>query len=269
MAEPVFEIEIGAVTDPGRKRRDEPNQDVIQVIPPNFQTGSSALFIIADGMGGYKGGALASRLVVDTIVERYKAGPPDYDLPALLTEGILQAHSKVRTRASQDSSLLKMGSTVVLVVPTVEKVICANVGDSRAYLLNGRQIRQISMDQTVVADQVRAGLLTPLQALHDPKRNRLTQSINANRAVVRPYINQVEWAKEDVLLLCSDGLWAVVSDAILRAVAWELPPQTAAEKLVELSKASGAPDNVSVIIARRKGWTPVKLLEDDITNPGE
>ncbi len=148
-----------------------------------------------------------------------------------------------------------MGSTVVVVIPTTEKIFCANVGDSRAYLANAHQIRQISQDQSVVAEQVRAGLLTALQALRHPKRNRLTQSITAKRKDIHPYLNQTEWTKEDILLLCTDGLWGVVSEAILRAVTWEMPPQRAAEKLVELSKASGAPDNVSVIIARQKHYT--------------
>ncbi len=269
MAESILEFEFGVFTDPGRKRRDEPNQDSVLVVPSNPITHRAPLLIIADGMGGYKGGAIASQVVIETISKYYEEASEDPDIPTRLTQGILLAHEAIRLRADQDITLGSMGSTVVIAVPTAEKVFCANVGDSRAYLANTHQIRQISQDQSVVAEQVRAGLLTTLQALRHPKRNRLTQSITAKRKDVHPYLDQIEWTKEDVLLLCTDGLWGVISEPILRAVAWELPPQQAAEKLVELSKASGAPDNVSVIIARRKGWQATRPADDDITNPGE
>jgi protein phosphatase len=269
MSEPALEFEFGVVTDPGRKRRAEPNQDSLLIVPADPGTNRTPLLIVADGMGGYKGGAVASQIVIETISKYFQGASPDQDIPTTLAESIRRAHEAIRARAAREADLASMGSTVVLALATAEKVFCANVGDSRAYLANAHQLRQISQDQSVVAEQVRAGLLTALQALRHPKRNRLTQSLNARRADIHPYLNQSEWGKEDVLLLCTDGLWGVVSEPILRAVAWELPPQQAAEKLVELSKASGAPDNVSVIIARRSGWQTAKPSVDDITNPGE
>jgi len=264
------EFEFGAATDPGRKRVGEPNQDSILVIPGIPAINRAPLLIIADGMGGYKGGAVASQIVVETISKHYQEALPEPDVTTVLVASIRLAHEAVRTRSSQETDLGSMGSTVVLAVPTTDGIFCANVGDSRAYFLNAQQINQISQDQSVVAEQVRAGLLTVLQALRHPKRNRLMQSINAKRKDVQPYLSQTTWAKEDILLLCTDGLWGVVSEAILRAVAWELPPQQAAEKLVEITKASGAPDNVSVIIARRKDVDRQGLFsaQDDKTVPG-
>jgi len=269
MGEPALELEFGAVTDPGRKRRDEPNQDSILILPADPATNRAALLIMADGMGGYKGGAVASQIVIESISKYYQEAPRDQDVPTILTKSIHVAHEAMRARATQEAELASMGSTVVAVVLAAEKVFCANVGDSRAYLVNARQIRQISQDQSVVAEQVRAGLLTALQALRHPKRNRLTQSITAKRKDIHPFLNQIEWAKENVLLLCTDGLWGVVSEPIVRAVVWELAPQRAAEKLVELSKASGAPDNVSVIIARHKDWQSKMVLDSNVTDPGE
>lgn len=263
------EFEFGAVTDPGRKRGAEPNQDSILIVPADAGADRAPLLIVADGMGGYKGGAVASQIVIETLAKHYQEASHDQDLPAVLVESIRLAHEALRARAAQQADLGSMGSTVVLAVPTAERVFCANVGDSRAYLANAHRLTQISQDQSVVAEQVRAGLLTTLQALRHPKRNRLTQSLNARRADVHPYQSQTEWGKDDILLLCTDGLWGVVSEPILRAVAWELPPQQAAEKLVELSKASGAPDNVSVILARRKNWQAAQPTDNDITDPGE
>ena len=269
MMDAALELEIGAVTDPGRKRQDEPNQDSILVIPPDADNGRPPLLIIADGMGGYQGGAVASQIVVETTARHYRESNQHHNVGTVLAEGIHLSREALSARAAQDAGLEHMGSTVVMVVPMEERVFCANVGDSRGYILNAREIRQISQDQSMVGEQVRAGLLTALQALRHPKRNRLTQSISAKRKDVQPYLAQAAWARDDVLLLCTDGLWGVISETIVRAVAWELPPQTAAEKLVALSKASGAPDNVSVIIARRKGWkVEPQRPGDDITDPG-
>jgi serine/threonine protein phosphatase PrpC len=180
-----------------------------------------------------------------------------------------------------------MGSTAVLAVPISGKVVIANVGDSRAYLLRyagvptqpaswrkplfnwfrrGKrvekaqdptvEVQQISYDHSVVADLVRAGQLTPLQALQSPLRNRLTQSITPSRPGVKPFINQIPFGAGDTLLLCTDGVWGVVPEATLAAIALELPPQAAADKLVQQAVCYGGPDNISVIITRQGGSHP-------------
>jgi len=129
-------------------------------------------------------------------------------------------------------------------------------------------MQQLSYDHSVVADQIRAGKLTPLQALRSPKRNRLTQSLTPRRKEINPFFYQAPFSSGDILLLCTDGLWGVVSEAIVQAVALELPPQEAAEKLVALTLASGAPDNVTVVIARRRGVKVAVSYDEDETNPG-
>jgi serine/threonine protein phosphatase PrpC len=180
--------------------------------------------------------------------------------------------------------LSSMGSTAVLAVPIDGQVVVANVGDSRAYLLRYTgapvpltsrrsswfnwlhrdkqvekaleptvEIQQISYDHSVVADLVRAGRLTPLQALQSPLRNRLTQSITPRRPGTQPFISQIPFGTGDTLLLCTDGVWGVVPEATLAAIALELSPQAAADKLVQQAVSYGGPDNISVIIARQGG----------------
>jgi protein phosphatase len=145
-----------------------------------------------------------------------------------------------------------MGSTVVSVVLDNKMMFLANVGDSRAYVLNGEEIRQVSWDHSFVGELVRQNLITPAESLNHPKRNVLTMSISAQRSDLNIYTMQVELTEQDVVVLCSDGLWGPVSEMQIQAVALELPPQKAADKLIELANRNQGPDNISVIIARHK-----------------
>lgn len=256
------DLDIAALTDPGRKRRDEPNQDRVHVIPADPQRDLPPLLVVADGMGGHVGGALASQKVVDAITQLYQQAAPNTDYSSLLKECLQAAYQALNEQAQSDSSLMSMGSTVVLAVLEIDRVHVANVGDSRAYLLHGQEMTQLSYDHSVVADLVRAGQITPVQARSHPKRNRLTQSLSPKRKEYKSYINTSPFGEDDTLLLCTDGLWGVVPESIIQAITLELLPQEAAAKLIGLAKNSGGPDNISVIIARRKGAKPV-LLDDD------
>ena len=285
-------LSIGVAIHPGRKRRDEPNQDAVLVIPE--ENGHAPLLLVADGMGGHAGGAEASRLVVEAVASRYhQAGRID-DLPALIQECLQNAFNALVKHVAGHPELVSMGSTAVLAVPKGGQVLIANVGDSRAYRLRyarspvppatrrsflgnwfhrdkrtlfveepGVEILQLSYDHSVVADLVRAGQLTPLQALQNPNRNRLTQSITPRRPGITPFINQFPFEASDTLLLCTDGLWGVVPEASLAAIALELPPQEAADKLVQQAVSFGGPDNITVIIARQGGGRIRSLAEAD------
>jgi len=273
-------LTIGMAIDPGRKRRAEPNQDAVLVIPA--EKGRPPLFMVADGMGGHAGGAEASHLVVEAISWRYRQATKVDDLSALIQECLQVAFNTLVKQAEGRPELGSMGSTVVLAVPKDGRVLVANVGDSRAYRLRyvgtpvhlpSRRFRladwfrretrsipdqepdveilQLSYDHSVVADLVRAGQLTPLEALQSPQRNRLTQSITPRRPGMTPYITEAPFGAGDTLLLCSDGLWGVIPEATLAAITLELSPQHAAEKLVQQAVSYGGPDNISVIIVRQ------------------
>lgn len=244
-------FEFGSACDPGRKRRARANQDTIDLVLPAPGEDRPPLLVVADGMGGYRGGAVAGQLVAQAVRETYLGSRPDADPAAVLRGGLQAAHSLVRQRGAQDAELESMGSTLVAAVLTQARIYVLNVGDSRAYLLRGREVHQVSQDHSWVAEQVRAGLLTPQQAQHHPKRNRLSMSISARRPDVQPHEAAMDLEPDDILVLCSDGLWGVVPEALIWASASELEPQAAADKLVALANANGGPDNISVIIARR------------------
>jgi protein phosphatase len=273
---------IGVATDPGLKRRAEPNQDAVLVIPP--EDGHPALFMVADGMGGHGGGEIASRLVVRTVEQHYRLAGRIDDLPTLICQCLQEANKALEGHAASDPGLHSFGSTAVLAVVMEAQVLIANVGDSRAYRLRYAsppvqsasrgasptkklpadkggesqadpvvEVQQLSYDHSLVADMIRYGLLTPGQALESPLRNRLTQSISSHPGPLKPFVSQFPFGTEDTLLLCSDGLWSVVSETTLAAIALDLTPQAGADKLVQQAVSFGGPDNISIIIVRRSG----------------
>lgn len=255
---------IGSACDVGRKRK--VNQDALAVLLPEAGLLLPPLLVVADGMGGHLGGETASRLVIEAFREVYLQLQPPLDAAQALRVCVEQAHQAIRAGAAKDASLKGMGSTVVAAFLQNERVDMLNVGDSRAYLLRGQQIQQISTDQSWVMDQVRMGNLTLEQARHHKKRNRISMSLSANRPSITPILREETFEPDDMLLLCSDGLWGVVPDSILWAVANEFDPQEAAEKLVALANQSGGPDNISVIIAMRKDRQKVRIAGDETTN---
>jgi len=245
-------FEFGSASDVGRKRQGEPNQDALEVVLPDSRGDwHPPLLIIADGMGGHFGGATASRLVVQTFKQEFQQAKHPANYPFLLDHCAHKAHRAVRERGGREPQLENMGSTIVAVVLDAENLYQINVGDSRAYVLNRKQLTQISQDQTWVAEQVRAGILSEQEARGHPNRNRLNMAITARRTEIKPYIAEKKMESNDIVVLCSDGLWGVVPESLIGAVAGELDPQAAAKKLVALANSSQGPDNISVIIARR------------------
>lgn len=248
------QFEFGIACDVGRKRKGGPNQDSAEVIlPAHGESWHPPLLVVADGLGKYVGGSLASRIVVDTFRQHFKQAEHPANYPELLLKCVHASHATIRLEGQKDAQLALMGSTVVSVTLGERKLFLLNIGDSRAYLLHGTKMTQISQDQSWVAEQVRAGILTEGEARTNPNRNRLMMAITAKRTEIEPYSTEVNLEPMDSVLLCSDGLWGVVPETLIAAAARELPPQQAADKLVTLANRSSGPDNISVIIARRAG----------------
>jgi len=254
-------LTFGRQLDVGIKRKGKPNQDALAIVNPRS---AQPLLIIADGMGGYEGGAVASQIVIDTLRKAYKQRKrKKTDRPGLLSEAILAAHRVIVARAQKSENFASMGSTVVAAAidEKNDQALVVNVGDSRAYLITKQAIQVVSHDHSEVADLERTGALTALQARDYRRKNVLTMSLTASRpeSTIQPYSDMVNFPPGAVLLLCSDGLWGVVPGSVIQAMALEYPPQKAAQKLVELANASGGPDNISVLIARRRGeWRQYK-----------
>lgn len=245
-----YKIEIGKALDPGIKRKDKPNQDAIGIYLPSFLGKKPPLVIVADGMGGQQDGALAAKFVIDSIISSYKKIQADKNPLKSITSGINTGHKKILRHVKKNKDVFSMGAAVVAAVIKKEEILIANVGDARIYLINDEEIRQISYDHSFVAEQVRQGLIKPSEALNHPRRNILTMSITSQRETVEIFTDTIPYQKGSYLLLCSDGLWGTVSETQIQDVLLELPPQEAADKLVEMANMNQGPDNISIVIVR-------------------
>ncbi len=247
-------LEFGWVLDVGKKRQGKQNQDALKICKP---WGRLPLLVVADGMGGFNGGREASAVVVRTLVRSYRRKKARQAYTDYFNTAVLAAHGAIMRRAKRSEKLAKMGSTVAAVVvdEAAGKLTLTNVGDTRIYLITPDAIQQISLDHSEVAELVRHGVLNEQEA-HDYKRkNILTMSLMASRPqdTIKPHTEVVDFPPEGVVLLCSDGLWGCVSAQVLMLTALEYAPQEAAQKLAEFANTAGGPDNISVLIARRKG----------------
>ncbi|MBE0616491.1 MAG: serine/threonine-protein phosphatase, partial [Proteobacteria bacterium] len=236
--------EAGSATEKGRRRN---NQDAVRV------EADLGYAIVADGMGGAAAGEVASRLAVEAVSELVTARLPrvrsEEEIAALLREAIDEANRRIYAAAEETPDLRGMGTTVVLVLVRDGRFWAVNVGDSRAYRLRDRDLRQLSREHSLVQTRVEAGLITPEEALHQPDRNVLTRAAGTNPAV-EPEVVQGEVEAGDTFLLTSDGVHGVLSaEALLQSASGEAP-QTAARRLVAEALAQGSNDNATAAVLR-------------------
>jgi protein phosphatase len=206
------------------------------------------LLIVADGMGGHRGGATASRLATETVKAQY-LGSSSGDVGAALREALTKANAKVFSEAQTNPDLRGMGTTTSALVVRGTQAWFAHVGDSRIYMVRGDAVKQLTEDHSLVATMVREGLLTAQEAETHPRRNVLQRSIGVGEEVEVDVRGPIELQENDTFVLCSDGLHGLVKENEIKDIA-KLPIQQAANDFVKLALERGAPDNVTVIVAR-------------------
>lgn len=249
------QLQVACASDTGQVR--EHNEDCIGRPPPESDVETARrqrgdLYIVADGIGGYVGGATASTMAVQEILDAYY-GDTNPDLVQSLRQAIQQANTAIRQRAARSEKLSKMGTTVVAALVQKDQITFANVGDSRAYIIPGAgQIRQITEDHSWVAEQVKMGLLPPSQAEGHPYRSVITRSLGQKEQVDVDFFGPLQLETGEVVLLCSDGLTNLVSDDEIAPIVQQLPLQQAAERLIELANERGGTDNATVVLLRRR-----------------
>jgi serine/threonine protein phosphatase PrpC len=240
-------LALAARTHPGCRRRQ--NQDEVLVRQGLGRHGTWALLAVADGMGGAAEGGRASREAVRVLaleLERWQDGKPDDALHAAFEA----ANLALIDLSKQRRSYRGMGTTLVAALTNGREAWIANVGDSRAYQLGPGFIRQVTEDHSLVAEQVRAGYLDEREAAASPHKNIITRSLGHSPSLDVDVFGPVELRTDEGLLLCSDGLHAVVGEPEMAAQTVAFEPDEAAEKLIALANEQGSPDNVSVIVAR-------------------
>lgn len=244
-------LELANLTDVGCER--DNNEDYFGYFEPDNERDFSRkgrLAVIADGMGGYEGGEIASRLAVEAVREAYLSYP-DGDPASALVSGFVAAHEAIRSRAQMEPQLAGMGTTCTALVILGGEAHFAHVGDSRLYLIRDAKIFQLTHDHTVVDRLIEQGVLTKEDAATHPQRHVLTAALGANKEVsadISP--DPIPLQTGDTLVLCTDGLWGQISSGELLSVAGSSQPAQACRHLAELAKARGGPDNITVQILR-------------------
>lgn len=228
-------------TDPGLVRSE--NQDCI------FVDQDMGLYIVLDGMGGHQGGATASRIAREVIVDVVSRGIAHSEPAQLLIEACQTASARVHLEGARDRELHGMGTTVVaLLIVSPTQAIVAHVGDSRAYLLREQRLKRITNDHTIVAELVAAGRLTPDQAEDHPHASVLSRNLGG-LATADVDINLLELENGDRLLLCSDGLNGFAThNAMEQIVGGSASASSTTLDLLELARRGGGGDNISAIV---------------------
>jgi len=206
------------------------------------------LLIVADGMGGHRGGATASRLAGETVKAQY-LGSETTDIAAALRQSLTRANARIYTEAQSNPELRGMGTTTSVLAVRGDHGWLAHVGDSRIYLVRGDEIQQLTDDHSLVATMVREGLLTTAEAETHPRRNVLQRSMGVSEEVEIDVRGPIALREGDTFILCSDGLHGVVKEQELLEIA-RGSIEAAADEFVRRALERGAPDNVTVIVAR-------------------
>jgi protein phosphatase len=207
------------------------------------------LLAVADGVGGRRRGDWASHLAVSTLASRLSVWLGELEPPDALRRAFQAANQALWNGAGNQPDTAGAATTLVAVlVASQGGGWWANVGDSRAYLVDSGKITRLTQDHSWVEEQVRAGRLTMEQARSSGRRNVITRSIGGEPQVDVDVGGPTRLERGDVLVVCSDGLHGQVSDAEIAQVVRKLNPEPAADRLVELSNERGGVDNVSVIV---------------------
>lgn len=244
-------VEVAGLTDVGCQR--ENNEDSFLYWEPEdsaeFQR-KGRLAAIADGMGGYDGGQEASRLAVETVREVYDRVVQD-DPQASLLEAFTTAHNRIRQYAEEHPAFHGMGTTCTALVLRGDQLYFAHVGDSRLYLVRGQRISQLTRDHSYVGRLVASGLVRPEDAERHPQRHILTSALGAGLEVeVDGGGSGLQAQNGDNLILCTDGLWGVVTEQELQTAATRNSPQECCASLINLARQRGGPDNITIQLLR-------------------
>jgi PPM family protein phosphatase len=216
------------------------------------------LAVVADGMGGYEGGQEASRLAVETLVAVYRDFSGDDPQQALI-EGLQTAHEQIRQYSLEHPELRGMGTTCTAAAivrvgdgaAQHDALYYVHVGDTRLYLIRDGQITRVTRDHSYVGRLVEAGMISAEQAEHHPQRNILTAALGTNPDLIMDSPRQPEPLRpEDVLVICTDGLWGQMRDSEILDAIQHKSAEQAGRELIELARERGGPDNITVEILR-------------------
>jgi serine/threonine protein phosphatase PrpC len=246
-----MQFQVGFATDIGLRRSQ--NQDSGASCP------ELGLFLVADGMGGHRGGEIASAMtaqIIPEMIQKSREESKPWNPKQALNEAIQEANHAIFERAIHEPELQGMGTTTTALLFHEGRITVGHVGDSRAYFFRPGCVWQLTRDHSLVQEKLRAGLITREQAKNDQMRNVITRSVGfGHETVVELY--EMQYQPGDVFLLCSDGLSGQVEDKeILEVIESRMfksqDPKGAVDDLISWANARGGYDNTTVIAVQVK-----------------
>lgn len=242
------DFELALLTDVGGR---EGNEDACGHL---IESASAIVFAVADGVGGYEGGEIASRMAVDLTLETYRDSPAAWEPAKRLLRAVQRANIEIYNRAITVPELRRMATTLTAVAVTDGMLAAAHVGDCRLYLVRGGRVKQMTKDHTWVGERVRMGLLSAKQARAHPERNAINRCLGHELIVSIDRI-LMPLARGDRLILCTDGLHGMVEDDELHPLTRGRSAQAACQQLIETANARGSGDNVTAAVFEMKAAT--------------
>jgi PPM family protein phosphatase len=247
-------LELACLTDVGRQRSN--NEDAFLYWEPESDDdyhSRGRLAVIADGMGGYEGGQEASRLAVETVQNIYENSGTN-DPQATLLHAFSVAHSTIQGYAAEHPEFHGMGTTCTALTIVGRRLSFAHIGDSRLYHLRSGAIKRLTRDHSYVGRLVETGIVRSEDAESHPQRHILTAALGSGHDLVPDTLTQpLALESGDTLLLCTDGLWGVVSERELATALENNSPAESCVALVQMALDRGGPDNITVLVMRVSG----------------
>jgi protein phosphatase len=242
LATAVVNYLAAAVTDRGRKRPS--NEDAFGYSVEH------GVYVVCDGMGGAAAGEIASSLAVDEVLRLLTARSLAEPMPQAAEGAVCAANHAIFSRSQRNYKLSGMGTTLVGLLAEERRVLVLNVGDSRCYRLRNRRLEQITLDHSLVEEQVRLGRMTQLEALRSPLRNVITRALGT-QSHVTPDFFELEAEPADLFLLCSDGLTRELSDSLIESLLCnDLSLDDLCVRLVAAANKAGGHDNITCLLVR-------------------
>jgi len=240
----------------------EHNEDSLQWFEPDdaqLLQRKGRLYVVADGMGGHAAGEVASGLAVETLVEEFQ-NEEGTDIPAYLERAIRAANTAIYQQA-RGSERAGMGTTIVCAVVRGNELYLGHVGDSRAYLLRGGELRQLTQDHSLISSQVRNGACSAEEAMDHPQRHILTRAVGVRPQVQPDIQGPLALLAGDVLLLCTDGICGYLSDEQIARILLEDvdEPEISARELIKAANATGGQDNSTALVVYVEEVAPLTM----------
>lgn len=255
---------VGAATDAGNVR--DRNEDLLYVPDQSaIEQSDVVILALADGMGGYERGEVASKIAIDTLLGKFQDAESD-DPVLLLKQAYREANQTIYNDGSAKGDHNIMGTTLVAAIIRDDDLTIGNVGDSRAYLMRAGRLNQVTTDHSLVAEQVKMGVMTEDEARESSHKNIITRAIG-HRERVDVDIFEIKLLPEDKLFLSSDGIHDYLADDEILDVLKTMEPEPATKELISRALNAGSSDNVSAVCA----WmAPLSILEppEPVAEPG-